>query len=390
MKHILSSTIATLALLATGIQAHAETSYTVFKVCEDQHVIRTSDGAEAGHVEYIVFDPAEQRIVSSIVSGGSVGEKFVAVPFSSMRFGPEREVVLTEITRERLVSAPVIERTQITTTARFEPTVVERSFTHFGVRVDATSRTTRIEDEQRRGGERRGDPAVTVQGQSRPGGPNAEADRKGDREPNADRERAGERERMARERQEGRGADRPDAGDRRGEGNRDRNRPSAEAAQDGRRSPAGEPPRENARAGSEKPPGNARPEPPDSAPREKAGAKPDGAPETNKDATRVDAPGARRSAREVNAEAAGKPDETTRGKADEAAKAKADGAGKAAEAARSAEGSAAKAAGAANEGTRKGKEPKAAEENRTPGAEVTPKEKKTEPKRSSGEDRSPQ
>src|SRR5436190_3559249 len=116
--------------------------YTVFRVCEDQHVIRTSDGAEAGRVEYIVVDPEQQRIVSSLVSGGAIGEKLVAVPFASMRFGREHDIVLTEITRERLVSAPVIERTQVTVTARFQPAIVERSFTHFGVRADGVSRTT--------------------------------------------------------------------------------------------------------------------------------------------------------------------------------------------------------------------------------------------------------
>jgi len=133
--------------LAMPTLVQAETEYSVFKVCEDQHVIRTSDGAEAGRVEYIVLDPGQGRIVSTIVSGGAIGEKLVAVPYSSMRFGAQREVVLTEITRERLVSAPVIERNQINVSVRFEPALVERSYTHFGVRRDSVTSTTRVDRE---------------------------------------------------------------------------------------------------------------------------------------------------------------------------------------------------------------------------------------------------
>ena len=113
----------------------------MFRVCEDQHVIRTSDGAEAGHVEYIVVEPGSRQIVSTVITGGVTGTRLVAVPFASLRFQGEREVTLTEINRERLVSAPVIEKTQITRTTRFEPALVERSFTHFNVRADAATTT---------------------------------------------------------------------------------------------------------------------------------------------------------------------------------------------------------------------------------------------------------
>ena len=115
-------------------------SYSVFRICEDQHVLRTSDGAEAGRVEYIVVEPARQRIVSTVITGGVVGEKFVAVPFSVMRFGTEREITLTEITRERLVSAPVIERSRFTASAVIEQTVIHPTFAHFGVNISAESR----------------------------------------------------------------------------------------------------------------------------------------------------------------------------------------------------------------------------------------------------------
>src|SRR4051812_30050684 len=116
MKRILFHTAAALALAWPAV-LHAETEYSVFRVCQDERVIHTSDGAEAGRVEYVVVDPSQGRLVSTIISGGGGGggERLVAVPFSSMRFEPNHGIVLTEITRERLASAPVIERTQITT-----------------------------------------------------------------------------------------------------------------------------------------------------------------------------------------------------------------------------------------------------------------------------------
>src|SRR3954447_9127457 len=125
MNRTLITTIASAALALPSL-ALAETNYSVFKVCEDKHVIRTSDGQEAGHVEYIVVDPGAQRIVSTVITGGVTGERLVSVPYSSMRFGEGQDVTLTEITRERLVAAPVIERTQLTTTSRIEPSIVER------------------------------------------------------------------------------------------------------------------------------------------------------------------------------------------------------------------------------------------------------------------------
>ena len=115
-------------------------NYLVFRVCEDQHILRTSDGAEAGRVEYIIVEPVGHRIVSTVITGGVVGERLVAMPFSIMRFGGEREVILTEITRERLVSAPVIERTRFTARAEIEPAFVHPTFTHFGVDISAGSR----------------------------------------------------------------------------------------------------------------------------------------------------------------------------------------------------------------------------------------------------------
>ena len=91
MKKILATIIAA----ACAPLAYSATEYSVFRVCEDQHVIKTSDGAEAGRVEYLVLEPSSRRVVSTIVTGGIVGDKFVAVPFSSMRFSGGSDIVLT-------------------------------------------------------------------------------------------------------------------------------------------------------------------------------------------------------------------------------------------------------------------------------------------------------
>lgn len=132
----MKTTLIALALSALTSAAWSA-DYSVFRICEDQRVVRTSDGVDAGHVQYIVIEPTSHRIVSTIVSGGAVGERLVPVPIESVTFQGTNEVVLTQITRERLVSAPVIERAQLSSTTIIQPTIVERSFTHFGVRVNA-------------------------------------------------------------------------------------------------------------------------------------------------------------------------------------------------------------------------------------------------------------
>lgn len=150
MKNTLTLSIAAVAALATSAFG---ADYSIFRICEDQHIIRTSDGAEAGRLEYIVVDPSNQRIISSIVTGGVIGEKFVAVPFSSMRFDADRSITLTEINRERIVSAPVIERTQISSATVIRPDIIDRTYQHFGVRantaVDSTSVNTNVRQENR-------------------------------------------------------------------------------------------------------------------------------------------------------------------------------------------------------------------------------------------------
>ncbi|RYD76083.1 MAG: PRC-barrel domain containing protein [Verrucomicrobiaceae bacterium] len=75
MKSILLTTIAAAGLCIPAAVA----DYTVFRVCEEERVIKTSDGADAGRVEYIVVDPSQQRVVSAVISGGVISNKHVAV-----------------------------------------------------------------------------------------------------------------------------------------------------------------------------------------------------------------------------------------------------------------------------------------------------------------------
>ena len=120
-------------ITAACIGAANAADYSLFKVCQDQRIIRTSDGAEAGHIEYIVVDPSSREVISTVVSGGVEGDRLLAIPYSSLNFAGGNEITLTEITRERLVSAPVIERTQINT-AVIAPEIIERTREHFGAR----------------------------------------------------------------------------------------------------------------------------------------------------------------------------------------------------------------------------------------------------------------
>src|SRR3954465_2852044 len=139
MKNILVTTIAALGLSLTAATA---AEYTVFKVCEDQRILRTSDGADAGHVDYIVVDPGSHQVVSTVITGGVLAERHVAIPISSLTFGADRTVTIREITREKIVSAPVIETTRFRESYVIEPSIVERSYTHFGLNVNVINRTS--------------------------------------------------------------------------------------------------------------------------------------------------------------------------------------------------------------------------------------------------------
>ena len=75
-------------------------------MCEERRVLRTTHGAEAGRIEFLVIDPAKQRVVLSVITGGTIGEKHVGVPFSALNMAAENEITLANVTRERLLAAP--------------------------------------------------------------------------------------------------------------------------------------------------------------------------------------------------------------------------------------------------------------------------------------------
>jgi hypothetical protein len=127
------------ALITTACIGVANAAdYALFRVCQDQRIIRTSDGAEAGHIEYIVVDPSSREVISTVVSGGVEGDRLLAIPYGSLEFGGGNEIILREINRERLVSAPVIERTQISA-AVIAPDIIQRTREHFGARGEVNA-----------------------------------------------------------------------------------------------------------------------------------------------------------------------------------------------------------------------------------------------------------
>jgi hypothetical protein len=107
--------------------------YSVLKICQSDYTLKTDDGANAGRIEYVVLDPAEGRIVSAVITGGVLAERFVAVPFTAIHLGPSREVTLVKIDRAHLMDAKPIEREHIVNVHHFAPDVVRRTYAHFGI-----------------------------------------------------------------------------------------------------------------------------------------------------------------------------------------------------------------------------------------------------------------
>lgn len=147
-----------LAIFGLGVTLRAQdesTGYSVFRICQDQRVIHTSDGADVGHVEYILVDPTQQRIVSTVITGGAIGDRYVAVPYEDVQFqGDSGDIVLNNIDRERIVSAPAIEVNQLTSSRRVDTSFVQPSVSYFGTSTERrttgaeTSTSTSINREQ--------------------------------------------------------------------------------------------------------------------------------------------------------------------------------------------------------------------------------------------------
>ena len=173
-KPIIHISFAALALAGLGFTAVAADSYSVFRICEDQHILKTSDGADAGHIEYIVVDPAQQRIVSSVITGGVVGTRHVSIPYSEFQTTGERDIVLHSVTRERIVAAPVIEVERFRTNPVIDRTVFEKSSSYFNVNVSGEAGRDLREPRDERTvapGERGNDPRAAVRDAQRPPGP---------------------------------------------------------------------------------------------------------------------------------------------------------------------------------------------------------------------------
>jgi hypothetical protein len=117
----------------TTTQTESNGDYSVLKICQSDYTLKTDDGADAGRIEYVVLDPSEGRIVSAVITGGVLAERFVAVPFTAIRLGPSREVTLVKIDRAHLMDAQPIEREHIVNVHHFAPDVVRRTYAHFGM-----------------------------------------------------------------------------------------------------------------------------------------------------------------------------------------------------------------------------------------------------------------
>ncbi|MHA3774101.1 PRC-barrel domain-containing protein [Verrucomicrobiota bacterium sgz303538] len=130
MKRIL------LSLFVTGFLPCAvfgDSRYPLVPVGDDARVVRTKDGAELGRLEYLILEPTTRRVVATVTTGGIVGDQEVVVPFKGVRFEGSRQVVLTDISRERVMSAQPVERVQLTTSGMISESVVNDAFEHFGV-----------------------------------------------------------------------------------------------------------------------------------------------------------------------------------------------------------------------------------------------------------------
>lgn len=115
----------------TSATATANT-YALFKVEDANMKIRSSDGSEAGEIQYLVIDPTTQRVVSVLVSGGMLKEKLVALPFASLPSTWGKEMTLTTIDKERFQNAPSIDRAALKNTQTISRDQIDRGTAHFG------------------------------------------------------------------------------------------------------------------------------------------------------------------------------------------------------------------------------------------------------------------
>jgi hypothetical protein len=118
--------------------ARGDSRFSVFKTDDDGHDLRTSDGrAGALHAEYMVLEPSTRKVEAAIVTGGVLGEKFVMVPFKAVRFEGSRDIILTDVARDRLADAPEIEKSQLNSSAMLAASEIDHCYSYFGLQRDA-------------------------------------------------------------------------------------------------------------------------------------------------------------------------------------------------------------------------------------------------------------
>src|SRR6187397_2595541 len=121
---ILCSAIAGMAAAQETTTTTTTTSYQVFKVCDSEMDIYSSDNVSVGRIDSIVVEP-EGRIVSVLATPAAqlgVQGELVVVPYTGARVTSNRLVVTAA--RDVIVKAPTISRTEIRTVA--QPTFVDR------------------------------------------------------------------------------------------------------------------------------------------------------------------------------------------------------------------------------------------------------------------------
>lgn len=130
MKILVSLAVTGLLVLsatAQNTETTTTTTTTNYELCSAIHGahFRTSDSGDAGTIEDLLIDPREGRIVTIVTS---VDNKLIPVPWADVTVGDDLRTISVNTTRERLIAAPTIERTQI---AHFNPELFRRSDTFF-------------------------------------------------------------------------------------------------------------------------------------------------------------------------------------------------------------------------------------------------------------------
>src|SRR5438094_10330247 len=101
---------------ATGQDSTTTTTTTTthYQLCSAIHGarIRTTDSEEVGTIEDVLIDTHEGRIVTIVTS---VEERLIPVPWTAVSVSEDMRIITVNTTRETLVAAPTIERSQIRT-----------------------------------------------------------------------------------------------------------------------------------------------------------------------------------------------------------------------------------------------------------------------------------